>query len=372
MVDMGGRGLAATLITLFAVAVLILLASSVAEILFLLFIAVLLAVYLCALTDAFVNWLRLPRPAALLIAVLVTITAVVGVGALILPPVIAQTQDLAGSLPQYVQQLEALLSRLAERYPVLATTDIGPGSGGIVETLINDATEFVKGSLLPYLTKGGLVVVELVSVLAMALYFARDPATYKEGLISLVPPKVRHIARGLFSDLGNTMRAWISAQLLAMFVLAVLTTLGLWILRVPYFLAFGVFTGAVAIVPFFGTIVSTLLPALFVLATGGWVHGLVVALLGVVIHLIEANVVAPLIFAERISVPPVLTIVSVLAMAALIGALGLVVAVPLLAAILVVIRHVLIWEIYGDIDADAVPPAVLVPTGESKAISAVT
>jgi len=113
--------------------------------------------------------------------------------------------------------------------------------------------------------------------------------------------------------------------------------------------------------------VSTLLPALFVLINTGWVHGLAVALLGVAVHLVEANVVAPLIFQQRIRLPPVLTIVSVLAMATLIGVLGLVIAVPLLAAVMVVVRHVLIDEIYEEASRGRVASAVLVQTSGQRA-----
>ena len=88
--------------------------------------------------------------------------------------------------------------------------------------------------------------------------------------------------------------------------------------------------------------------------------------LGVGVHLVEANVIAPLIFEERISVPPVLTILSVLTMATL---LGLLVAVPLLAAILAIVRHVLLTQVYGEQDPRAVSPAVLVSTtGQQRVV----
>jgi predicted PurR-regulated permease PerM len=153
-------------------------------------------------------------------------------------------------------------------------------------------------------------------------------------------------------------------------VLAVLTGIGLWLLRVPYALAFGVFTGIVAIVPFFGSIVSTILPALLMLTIGGWVHSVAVLGLGVAVHLVEANIVAPLIFEERVSLPPVLTILSVLVMASLLGVLGLVVAVPTLAAVMVLVRHILFGQVYAEQDLRRVPKAVLVEatTGERKII----
>ncbi|NJD09519.1 MAG: AI-2E family transporter, partial [Gemmatimonadetes bacterium] len=153
------------------------------------------------------------------------------------------------------------------------------------------------------------------------------------------PPRHRERARDILTVLGRTLRAWFVGQLLAMFVLGLLTWIGLVLLRVPYALAFGVFTGAVAIVPFFGTLVSTLLPALFVLGGGGMLQALWVVLLGVGVHLFEANVVAPMIMERQVHLPPVLTILSVLIMAHLLHVIGLLVAVPVLAVVLVVGRR---------------------------------
>jgi len=147
-------------------------------------------------------------------------------------------------------------------------------------------------------------------------------------------------------------------------VLAVFTALGLWILGVPYWLAFGIFTGVVAIVPFFGTLVSTALPALFVVGSGNWVQVVAVLLLGVAVHMVEANFVAPLIMQRKVALPPVLTIASVLVMGTLLGVVGLVVAVPILAVTMVVVRHVLQGEIYGD--ATTAEPAVLRVSGQFR------
>jgi predicted PurR-regulated permease PerM len=369
MSQAGGRGLAATLVVLFAVGLLLVLLGKVAEVFLLLFVATLLATYFSALTTSIVRLTSLSRGAALGGAVVVTVLAVVGIGALVVPPLISQTQELIASLPGQAERLEALLDRLARQYPLLERTALGPEGGGFVEGLVDDVTTFLRASFVPYLTAGGALAVELVSVLAMALYLAHEPDIYRVGIVSVVPPSVRHIARTVLADLSATLRAWIWAQLLAMCVLAVLTWIGLWLLRVPYALAFGVFAGLVAIVPFFGSIVSTVLPALFVLSDTGWLHALAVALLGVAVHVLETNVVRPLIFRERLRLPPVLTIMSVLVMASLVGALGLIIAVPLLATAIVVVRHVLVEQIYGDVPRDAVPSAVLVSTtGETRAV----
>ena len=78
--------------------------------------------------------------------------------------------------------------------------------------------------------------------------------------------------------------------------LGALTAIGLYVLDVPFALTFGIFTGLVAIIPFFGTLLSTTLPALFVLTApdGGIARALRRRRLGVVVHLIEGNIVSPL------------------------------------------------------------------------------
>jgi predicted PurR-regulated permease PerM len=181
----------------------------------------------------------------------------------------------------------------------------------------------------------------------MSIYLALHPSLYREWMIALFPPIHRDLVRDVLGDLSETLRSWIVGQLTAMLVLALLTALGLYLLGVPYWLTFGVFTGAVAIVPFFGTLVSTLLPAAFVLALpDGGRRALFVIILGVVIHLIEGNLVAPLITARRVELPPVLSIMAVLIVGQLLGPVGLLVAVPTLAIVMVVVRRILINRIY--------------------------
>jgi predicted PurR-regulated permease PerM len=190
--------------------------------------------------------------------------------------------------------------------------------------------------------------INLVSVLIMALYLSLRPDIYRDLFISLIPPRHREAARDVIQGATLALRAWTFAQLLAMFVLGALTALGLWLLGVPYWLAFGIFTGVVALVPFFGTLISSLLPALFVLADGDGLRALLVVAFGFVIHFVENNLVNPLIMHKHASLPPVLTIMSVLICGKLLGPLGLLVAVPGLAVLLVVVRKLLVERGYGD------------------------
>jgi predicted PurR-regulated permease PerM len=119
------------------------------------------------------------------------------------------------------------------------------------------------------------------------------------------------------------------------------------VLHVPYALTFGVFTGLATIVPYFGTLLATALPVLFVIGgPDGGTRAIWVVVVGIVVHLIEGNVVAPLIMSKKVDLPPVLTIVFVLIIGSLLGPLGLLVAVPGLAVIMVIVRRILLTRLY--------------------------
>jgi len=329
-------------------AAVLLVAWQVADLLFVFFIAALIAVYLDALEDPLTRYLRLPRLAALLLALAVTLGVLAGVVALLAPPLVDQTDELMAAVPRYLAALDQWIRGLAAKYPVLRRAGVAATDRGVVTSVLTDVADFLRHGILPYVATTGRIIIDAVSVVVMALYLAIRPSRYRDGIVALVPPRHRAAAQAALRDLGATLRAWVLAQLTAMVILGVLTAFGLWVLNVPYWLAFGIFAGIAALVPFFGTLVSTLLPALLVLGDRGPMAALAVASIGVVVHLVEANLVSPILMQRNVALPPVLTILSVLVMAELAGPVGLLVAVPMLATVTVLVRHVLLGQVYGD------------------------
>ncbi len=338
--------LAATIGTL----LLLWLFGAAADLFLLVFIASLFAVYLGAATDEIVRRLPVSRRFALTLAIFGTFAAIVGLATILIPPIVAETQQLIQVLPSNIEAWERGLDRLAVRYPALREV-FRPGENSILTTLYQQLEGMVD-QVVPRVVSLGHAIVNIVSVFVMGLYLALTPQLYREWLIALFPPVHRDIVREILKDLRTTLRSWLAGQLVAMTILGVLTAIGLALLRVPYALTFGVFTGAVAIVPFFGSLVSTLVPALFVLGGPGFAglgpgtHALLVVVLGVVIHVVEANIVLPLIVARQVQIPPVLSMMSVLLAGRLLGPPGLLVAVPLLATIMVLVRRILVNRLY--------------------------
>jgi predicted PurR-regulated permease PerM len=341
-VGTGRLRVAPLLIAIVLSVLLLLLFGITAHLFLLLFVALLISLALGALADTVSRRTHVSRRYALLIAILIALGIITGFMFLVVPPVVEQTQSLIGTLPDRLAAWQRGIDLAADRITALRGV-YKPGQ------LLGAAYSQVAsslGGLFPKIVGVVNVVIEIVVVGILSIYLANQPGLYRELLISLFPPVHRDLVRNVLVDISQTLRAWILGQLTSMFLLGVLAAVGFSILRVPYALTFGLFTGAVAIVPFFGTLISTILPAAFVLGEGGPGQALAVIGWGIVVHLLEGNVISPLIMARQIRLAPVLTIMSILIMGQLLGPVGLLVAVPTLAVLDVIIRRILIERVY--------------------------
>jgi predicted PurR-regulated permease PerM len=338
--------LAATVLTV----LLLWLFKTVVGVFLLLLIAILLSLYFGAIADWLVERARVPEGLALTTAILGSMALLALLLAILIPPVISQTRQLITALPTYVTAWETGIDKQIARFPELAQI-FAPGQHRLISALF-EQMKGVFGGIVPRLFGIVHVAIEIFAVIVMAIYLSLHPALYREWLIALFPPIHRDLVRDVLGDLADSLRAYIVGQIMTMTFLGALTAIGLFVLQVPFALTFGIFTGLVAIVPFFGTLLSTIIPALFVLngpgifGFSGFGHAMLVVLLGVVVHLVEGNIVSPLVMSKKVDLPPVMTIVAVLIMGGLLGGMGLIVALPTLAAVMVIVRRILITRIY--------------------------
>lgn len=337
--------LAPILTTIILTVLLLWMVGTTVDVFLLLFISIILSLYLGAVRDFLVRRGRVPERLAFFLAVIGTVVALGGLLTLLVPPVVEQTRQLVDFLPSYITKWEQGIDHFVGRFPAMRSV-WKPGQHQFLHAVYDWLSSTVN-DLAPRVFSVVQALIELFAVFVMSIYLALQPGVYREWLIALCPPVHRDLVRDVLRDLADTLRSYIVAQLMTMSVLAALTALGLYLLDVPYWLTFGIFTGLVAIVPFFGTLLSTTVPALFVLSgPNGGTRALYVILLGVIVHLIEGNIVSPLVMSKRIELPPVLTIMSVLVIGKLLGPLGLVIALPTLATIMVIVRRILINRIY--------------------------
>jgi len=174
-------------------------------------------------------------------------------------------------------------------------------------------------------------------VLFIAAYIGVDPALYHGGLLELVPPRERDRAAIAMTRLATTLRRWLVTQLIAMLVIGTVTTLFLFAIHVKAALPLGILAGISKFIPIVGSIFAAI-PAMGMAFIDSPHKALIVAIGYFVIQFVENHLLVPILMKAGINLPPALTLGIQALMSVLFGFLGLLVAVPLLAAILTVVK----------------------------------
>ncbi len=174
----------------------------------------------------------------------------------------------------------------------------------------------------------GSVLIAILGVVFLAIYFAASPATYVSGVLRLVPEGRREGWERVIERLGERLRSWVFGTLLVALFVGAGGGLGLWLLGVPLPLTFGLVAGVLNVVPYLGSTLGALLPALLALTVSP-IKALEVLALFLVLNQIEANVLQPLVMGRQVRVPTAMILVSFLAMGLLLGPIvGALLAVP--------------------------------------------
>jgi predicted PurR-regulated permease PerM len=186
-----------------------------------------------------------------------------------------------------------------------------------------------------------------VVVVALGIYIAIDPGLYKHGALHLFPPEKRSRVRQILEALWVTLNGWLIGRFFSMLVIGIGTGLGLWMLGMPMALALGLLAFSVTFVPYVGPILSAL-PAVLVASSMGSSQLLwVIALYGG-LQFIETYLLTPLVEHRTVSVPPALSIGAQLAGGVLLGPLGLVLATPLAAVAMVLVKMLYVEDTLGE------------------------
>jgi predicted PurR-regulated permease PerM len=218
--------------------------------------------------------------------------------------------------------------------------------GGLREQLgkeMRGSTRF----LFPVVTSVFGMLGGIVLVIFIAMYIGAQPGLYRAGIVHLVPHRHRKRADEVLQTLAVTLRQWLVARLIAMVVIGTITGVALALLKVKGAAALGVLAGLLEFVPFFGPVASAV-PAIGVALLDSPQKGMYVLILYLVMQQLEGNVITPLLLEKRLDIPPVLTVVGVAALGVVFGVAGMLIAEPLLAAVLVTIKMLYVNDVVGD------------------------
>src|SRR5437763_2050962 len=209
--------------------------------------------------------------------------------------------------------------------------------GGNLRREITRQFRGAQHSFLRVLTSTFAISAAFMLVLFIAAYIGVEPALYHGGLLALVPPRERDRAAITLTRLATTLRRWLVTQLIAMVVIGAVTTLFLFSIHVKAALPLGILAGISKFIPIIGSVFAAI-PAMAMAFIDSPHKALVVGFGYFVIQFVENHVLVPVLMKAGVNLPPALTLGIQALMSLLFGFLGLLVAVPLLAAILTIVR----------------------------------
>jgi predicted PurR-regulated permease PerM len=190
------------------------------------------------------------------------------------------------------------------------------------------------------------VLTNILFVVIFGIFLAANPKLYQRGLLQLFPQSKRERVQEVLNALGHTLRGWLLAQLVSMVVIGVLVALGLWWLGMPFVLSLAFIAFLLEFIPTVGSFLSAA-PAVLIAFTQSPTMALWVLLFYLVVQTVEGNLLMPLIQQRVVHLPPALTLLTILIMGTLFGFLGLLVATPLLAVILVLVKMLYLEDTLG-------------------------
>jgi predicted PurR-regulated permease PerM len=318
------------------------------------FLGVLIGLAASAAVDWILARTRMQRPVAAALVVFGSVAVLLLLALWIGPTLASQSTELKDKLPQAVTKLEVwmaatqpgLLDIIAPPDTMVASeadsVAAATGGGRLVHALTSYAPA-ISGFAFGVLQSTLLVAAAIVLVIFLALYIATDPGVYRRGMLLLVPEHKRDRVGELLTALGAALKTWFATQLIAMLVIGVVTTIVLSLIGVRAAVPLGVLAGIFEFIPNLGPTLSAVPAILMGLADS---PRMALIVLGVywVIQFLENNLLIPYLMREKLDLPPALTLVTQVVMASVFGFLGLFVAIPLLATIVVLVRMLWIDE----------------------------
>ena len=191
------------------------------------------------------------------------------------------------------------------------------------------------------------VVAGLVLILVLSIYVGADPDTYHDGLMKLFPRPWRRRGGEVLTAISLALRRWLVTQLIAMVVIGVVSTVVLLILGVNAAVPLGVIAGLLEFIPTVGPILSAL-PAVAMGFVDSPEKALAVIIAYIAIQQMENYLLIPFLMREGVNLPPALTIIAQALMALIFGFLGLLCAVPVLAAAMVAVKMLYVQDVVGE------------------------
>ncbi|HAA31656.1 MAG TPA: AI-2E family transporter [Cyanobacteria bacterium UBA8553] len=331
------------LIGLLAFAVSLYILWQIRQVILLVFAAVVFAVVL----NRVVRWLQqrgVKRGVAIAITVISLLIIFVGLFALIGPSFAKQLEQLIDLVPTLLQRLRNWLNTLQPLVPeqVLDIRNLGnliPRLQPLITQLLGNAYNWFSDLLA--------IILNFLLVLVLTIMLVANPAPYRRGFILLFPAFYRRRAYDILSECEVNLVGWMTATLINMAAIGVVSFIGLMILGVPLALANALLAGLLEFIPNIGPILSVIPPIAVAVLDAPW-KAVAVLILYFLIQQFEAYLLVPFVMRRQVSLLPAVTLLSVIVFGTFFGFLGVFLSVPLVIVFKIWLNEVLIEDVLNN------------------------
>ncbi len=305
------------------------------EVIFLLFLAVLLATAI----EPIVNRLRrgpFTRGSGTLV-VYTFIILVIGVPAYAtLPNLAGQAASFTESLPQRMGTLREYAAHLQPRFlESFALSALDSAQQAIQAPPVTGQQQLVEAGATAIHT-----IISFLTVFVLAFYWLVERASIKRAVLRIAPARKARDINIVWLEVEEKLGGWVRGQLILMLAVGVMASVGYWVIGLPNPVLLGVAAGLFEIVPMVGPFLA-FTPAVLVALAIDPTKAIAVVIYALVIQQLESNVLVPRVMGRTVGVSPLTVLLGILVGAALAGLPGAFVAVPVAGAIQVILAHTL-------------------------------
>ena len=307
------------------------------DILLLIYIAALVAVGLAPIVHTLEHkrlptvGARVPRWVAILTIYGLLVALLVGLGMLVIPPMVSQARELWSALPELVHKAQlwlierGLLNRELTVQEAVSRTPVGGGDA--VDTILGAITGFVGG------------IFGFVTILILAFYMLLDAESFVRTFVRLFPRPERRRVEEACRRVSTKVSAWLGGQLLLAGVIGATAAAGLFLMGVPYFYVLALIAAFGEMIPIVGPVISAV-PAVLVAFTVSPTLALGVVIFFFAQQQFENHILVPKVMERQVGVSPVTVIISLLIGGSLLGIVGAILAIPTAAILQVILQEV--------------------------------
>lgn len=306
----------------------------------------LIAALIAYLTDPWVNFferIKIPRTLGVVITFLILILVITGFFLVVIPLLQEQIITLIKVVPKIIEWIDSnLIPWIEQKFDVSVTLQADTVKNILTQNWMQASS--VAATVVTTITQSGLALIsfatKLLLVPVVLFYLLRDWNKLIAGIRGLLPRRIEAVTVRLVTECDEVLSAFLRGQLMVMIALGVLYSVGLSIVGLNMALLIGMIAGLLSIVPYLGFIIgvaSAVIASLFQFHDA--IHIVYIVIAFTIAQSIEGSVLTPFFVGDRIGLHPVAVIFSVLAGGSIFGFMGILLALPVAAVVMVFIRY---------------------------------